>query len=265
MPDWRQLPIEMPPGWVLLAMLGGCLLLGVVLLLWGRILGRAYLGLCGAAVGVGVGGWLRAGVSRHPAAICVAGAAAIGILCMILARLVWGLLAGMLFGAATFAFLAAHYSPKVPEKMLPAFAPAAEIVQAYQEAGQAFLVKWMEILWNQSSVVLAGGLFLSVGIPLLICLIRPRLGTIFMTSLIGAAKIVFAAILVVALLLRSWLPNVQRVWYVPGAVAGVLLVFGMVFQYVRAFAAEKAGKDREAEPPPKKGRSEAAASTEKGR
>jgi len=262
MPDWQQWPIQMPSAWVLLAVLSGSLLLGALLLLWGRVLGRAYLGLCGAAIGIGVGGWLLPRVSLHPGALLAAGAVTLGILCMILARFVWGLLAGMLFGAATFAFLAVHYSPKIPEKMRPAFTPPAEIVQAYQEAGQAFLVKWMEILWNQASVPLAGALFLSVGVPLLICLIRPRLGTIFMTSLIGAAKIVFAAILVVALLQRSWLPKVQRVWYVPGTVAGVLLVFGMVFQYARAFAAEKAGKDREAEPPPKKGRSQAAGPTE---
>ena len=245
------IPALWPGSWptlaVPLAALGG----GLALLLWGRILHRAALALVGAAVGLALGGGLAAAISVEPLLGRMVGAVVLGLLGLVAARIVWALLAGGLTGAGAawvMAWLVAGDSPAVGDKV-----PVAQTAtdQAFAEW---FKTNWetafvcLGTVWEKHTAMVVLVLAPAVAVPLIICLIRPRLGRICMTSLLGAGAIVFALLFGASRIQPSlWQAALVHGLWLAGACA-VLTIAGLVFQYRGAWAVTAEEEDVEATP-----------------
>jgi len=86
---------------------------------------------------------------------------------------------------------------------------------------------------------------------MIVFLIRPRLGAVFVSALVGAAGAVAGVILMVGRLRPALWASAWTHWHVPAALAGLLALGGIALQYRAAFAADRARKRQEAEPPDK--------------
>jgi hypothetical protein len=257
-------PLEQLPPWALWSGAGGSVVVGAVLLLYGRVVGRAAMALAGAGAGYAAGTWAAPHVQLPPVAVQASAAAAGGILCLLAARLLWALLAAALFGGVAAALVVARFlnQPAAPANKALRFDPNVAGLAAYGQEAQRFAGQTVKTTWDHTATAMLVGLLLGAGVPLLVCLVRPRLGKIFMTALLAALLIVGGGA-TAACLAAPALPEVLRAhWYAPAGAAGGLLLFGLIWQYRAAFAADRSAKGREAEPR-KKGKSKGAAAAEK--
>ena len=222
----------------------GALIGGAVLLLWGGRIHRFALALGGLVGGFFLGEFVapHCGVAVLPGQII--GALVLGVFGFLAARLVWAWLAAALGLTVTTLSLIGRYAP--------AERPAAE---ATVEAAQAWL-QWLKATWGAARSALSTGweqeimvllpvLIFAVAIPMLVFLIRPVLGRILMTSLVGAAAVVFAAVLGAAQVNRGYWDRAVAAPLLLAAAVAVLMVGGLAFQYVRVASAEREKAERE--------------------
>ena len=235
--------IATPWVWVLVA---AALIGGTVLLLWGGKIHRVALAVAGLTGGAFLGRFvaLRYGQAVLPGQII--GALVLGLFGFIAARIVWAWLAAALGFAATTLTLIGRYAPD--ER------PAAE---ATVEAAQAW-IQWIKATWEaarsalstgwqQETIVLLPVLIFAVAVPMLLFLIRPVLGRILMTSLVGAAAMVLAAMLAAAQIEPRYWDRAMSAPLILAAVVAVLMVGDLTFQYIRVTAAEREKAEREHE------------------
>jgi hypothetical protein len=282
------LNISPPPlawGAIEYAVIAGAVVVGLLLMLWGRALGRVILGVAAAAAGVLLAAPLLAQVDAvksmgldiniiRAAAGLVAGAAA-----MIAARLVWGAAGGAFFGLIAVGLLLAFAWPAAQSTAAPAAArasapaatehsvraalehadasagsPAAApaptlgawSLDLLQSAWQAFLARW-----NDKALYIVLALVLPVGVPIFVGMIRPRFGVIFMTSLLGATLLTLGVLaLAVEFHPAVWDAANSHI-YVPLAVAVLGFAIAMAYQYRSAKAAAAQAKKSASPPAPK--------------
>ena len=236
--------IPLPPdlglsGPVLPAIAAASIVVGAVLLLWGRRVDRCLLAMIGAGAAVVLAGPLARWAGIPLLALQISAAVTLAILCFILTRLAWVLLAAGTSAMVAAWLICGHVLTRFPEGG-PTFATGAADGQGYYLALGHFALACIEFAWGRAPVLLAVAGGLAVGAPLLICLARPRLARIFMTSLIGACGVVAGAGAVVALSHPTWAPAVRRSWLALSIIAGVLTVLGLLYQYRGALAAGRA-------------------------
>ena len=249
------------PSWAPLTVAGGSLLLAALMLLWGWRIDRCVFALAGAGAGLALAGPLARWTAMPLPAAQISAPITLAILGFIFARLFWALLAAGSFGAAAVWFVTRHLLAGTPRGG-PTFPEYADNLQAYCQAMSTFALDCIAFAWDRAPGLLLLSAGIATGLPLLICLVRPRLGRIFMSSLIGAGGVVLAGAALAALLAPSWRPVIWKPWLLPVAVGGALMLLGLGNQYRAAFAADRAEKGREAEPP-KKSKSQPPDSAEK--
>ncbi len=205
---------------------------GLVLLLWGRRVGRVLLMLAGAVAGVFLGSYVAPMLGVNTLAVQAAGAVSIALLCFVLARLIWAAVAAAICLFAAGYILILHFLFD-PRQLVTELLPGRTVAQ-YTNEVVLYVRPAIEKLWGQNAAVLllAGGL--AITIPIVLMLVRPRLLTILTTSLLGTAALVGSLATLTAWGVPSWRAPMQEYWYVVGGVAAAVCLTGMVVQYLHA-------------------------------
>jgi hypothetical protein len=229
------------------ALSAGGVALGAAMLLWGRILSRPFLALVGVATAIAFAGSLSQQFSVTPLVAATVAAVAFAAVGAVTARILWALAAGAVFGAAAILAMLAHMTA-------PAAATAAQPTSA---PGHAPFVAWLADCWNYCGAALGEAwkdrsatvlwtLCLGGGGPLTVALLLPRLGKIFMTSLLGAVCVVGGVLLAVVKIQESLWPATWWGYALPLTAVAVLLMFGIVYQFCGAILEERAKQDKKA-------------------
>jgi hypothetical protein len=249
---------QFPPDVAPLIIYGSCAaaaVVALVLLLWGRTLGRVVLALAAAGVGVLMGAPV-AGLLDAPKMVMPC-QVALGLtscaLALVLARVVWALVAAGIFEALATALIIWHYLGTM-EKGAPDFKlPAGADAVAWLAALGKFSLDGFEAVREANFgtlmiITVPAGL-----LPLLISLIRPKGAAIFSSALLGGV-LMTAALWLAAIQIRPSLwPEDWWRFLIPAGVAAVLAVIGWVYQTHGHLAAlREAAKKREEASPPKK-------------
>ncbi len=233
---------------VAFAVAGGCLAVGVLILLWGRHLGRAYLCLAGVVMGLMLAGPIAQRFELNLTLVRVAGAVVLALVGLILARLIWAALVAVLFAVPAEYIALARCFAEVAEDKRVLFGPADATFTGWMIELCKFFPGGFWWLWQNNLGILMAVVCPAILFPFVIALIRDRLGRILMTSLLGGTMIVLAPVLAASQLRPSIWGGAWTHWYAPLGPAAVLMVVGLVLQYRRAIRDDKMNKDREAEP-----------------
>lgn len=239
------------PQWsdpVAFGLAASSLAVGVLILLWGRYLARALLCAIGIITALLLAGPVARRFELNLLLVRLVGAVVMAVGGLILARLVWAALVGMLFGIPAECLVLGRCLQEIAKDKQPVF-DAAEPTFTFWALGICkFFLSGFRALWGGDLGILLAVVCPALVLPLVITLIRDRLGRIFMTSLLGGGAIVLGPIIAVAQLRQSMWGGIWRHWYVPLVLAGGLMVTGLIVQYRGAIRGDRANKDREAEP-----------------
>jgi hypothetical protein len=245
MPTYYPPPVPELETAVAAAAAGSALLLGVLMLLWGRRLHRGFLALCGAGAGFALGHWGGRPLGMNPALSGLVAAVTVGILAPILARVVWALALGAIVAAAGAIVAVFLYLPTVATQPTATTIPASDIV-AYADGWGRFAWDGVIALWQGSPAVVVGAgaaglLFLAAGLFL------PRATVVLMSALVGTLLLAGAAAVAGARFAPAWWTEAWGRPALSGAVAGGVLLVGAVWQTVGALRARRRKARREAE------------------
>ncbi len=239
-------PLQLPSttAWGLAGLL---VILGALLLLWGRVLSRPFLSALGAAAGTLLAGALARQFGLPVVAADVVAILGLAILGAVAARILWALAGGAFFGLLALGVLMSRTLESLPATSQPAFdEKAAADIQGWLLACKQFFSDGAGTLWANNSATVLWTICLGGGVPLVVLLLLPRLGKIFMTALIGAVGIVGGLMLAVSRLDGSAWPATWSGYVLQAGGCGVLLIFSLVFQYCGDVAAQKAEKEKKA-------------------
>lgn len=211
----------------------GAGLVGLTLLLWGRILHRAVLVLIAFPIGMGLGAILaeRLGLSVWLGVFSVA--VTLTILVIVLARVVWALLAGLWL--AVFA------------AFLTGWLMLGDLTPASQPGWDPTMESLARSAWAVGSLAMVAA-FVGAGVAgLILGLFLPRATVIAVTSMLGASILSNTAVLFTGL----WAPNLiarmaANQWLTTGIFAGVLLL-GILYQSIREVRAKRAEAQAQAD------------------
>ncbi len=227
---------------------GAAALIGVALLVWGRLAHRGFLVLLAAGLGLLAGRWAAGVIHVHVLLAELVVAVSFGLLAVVLARLVWAILLGGVGAVVAAGVVALH---RLPADAAPATRQAATAdFGAYLETLTEALHEWAVSAWAADGVTLTVAACLA-GMALLVagfCL--PRVAAVFMSCLVGTLLLAGASALVAAQVREAWW---TAAWQNPrpcAAAAGGVMLLGMLVQAVGAVRAGKAKKPP-AEPKPK--------------
>ncbi|MFB3892469.1 MAG: hypothetical protein ACE15C_10660 [Phycisphaerae bacterium] len=253
-PPMPQMPQEVS-GFILYGACAGAAVVALVLLLWGRTLGRVVLALAAAGAGVMLGGPLAVLLKAPP----MVGQVALGItacaLGLVLARPIWALFAAGLFESLALALIVSHYLGVYEAKNVPEF-KLPEDVNTFVAWLAAFGTFSLEAFDKVREANLGTLMIITVPaglLPLLIALMRPKTAAIFSSSILGGV-LMTAALWLAAINVRPSLwPEDWWRFLIPTGVAVVLAIIGWVYQGHGELAAQReAAKKREEATPPKK-------------
>lgn len=235
---------------------GGATLLGLVLLLWGRTLGRTFLVLVGAGIGYLAGEPLANLLNAPPLLGQIAAGLTLAVIFLLAARLIWALSISSLFEAIATIALVLHFLPVLGDIKGIRFAAAASFVEwaasLYQFCFQGFVAVMQGRIGTVMLIVVPAGL-----LPLILALAKPRLGVIVLTGLLGGT-LTTAALWALAVRIRPMLwPDTWLYFLIPAGVAMVMTLIGWIYQgsgelaKAKAKAEEKKKADESAKPPKK--------------
>ncbi len=229
---------------------GAAVLVGLLMVLWGRKLGRAFMVVIGAGGGFLLAPLLIARLNVPENAVRFVAVFALAILALVAARLVWALLAGaggLLIGAAGVCYRAGDL---VLQHRPVEFGPTDTFLQWLDSLGR-YLGQWVQGL----SQVLPPALYVFVGacvaVTFLLVLVWPRMGGVLMTALTGAVLAVAGGLLVSGRLSAELWTKAWTAPLVPAGVLGALALAGWIVQgrsEIKKARAAKAEEDEEAEP-----------------
>ena len=251
------MPTTIPSDWSTLGttwLVGGIVaagLVGLVMLLWGRLFHRALLVLAAAGLGLLLGGRFSPQIAVSAWLAQLVGAVTLGVLALVLARLVWSILAGLHVGAIAVVVVAVWVLGVSVAATQPAVqADPAACLRAVEQDARAV---WADHALTVNLTAILAGLS-----GLVAAFLLPRVTVICMTSLIGTALLLTAGGLAVA----SWFPALlagssPSSRYVPGGLAGGVLLLGLLFQAVGELRARRRASARADEREPKRASSPA--------
>ncbi len=230
----------------------GAVSFGAILLMWGRLLHRAIVILIGSGTGLLLGGIVVARLNVDARLVYFALAAVGGLAGLVGARIFWALLAGCVFAVVPAAILLGEF-------LLLGGGASTKVLDAIKDAQD--LPAWLEAIGSAGFLCLKHfadknpTALLVVGVPfviaILIAMLRPRLGAIFMTALLGGLALTAGAAIVTVKIRPSLWPTGWRYWQVPVAAAGFAALVGLIFQYRGAIRSDRKHKREGAEPPDK--------------
>lgn len=260
------------PGWgvsapVVYGLAAGLIVIGGCMLIWGRIVHRAFLALAGAGVGLLIGAPIAAWLSLPPRIVQGVAAFVLAALSAVLARLVWALLLTLLLaGIATGVIVNMHWPELVEKEGPPPQVQEGQDPETFREATSDYYKGLCKSFWKDRHLLLVTVVSPVALTALILAVVLARFTQIGLTSLLGASWIVQGALLIGLTAFRfeaTVTDSLARYRYVLLAITGVLTAAGMVLQYRGALAAEKTEEDEEEASPVKKRQSNRAAKEEK--
>ena len=242
--------------------LAGMIVFGAVLLLFGRLIGRFYLVLIGAGIGLAIAGPIAQRTWLDPTAAKVIIPILLAATGLLLSPAIWSILAGGVFATAGFCVTVWRHSPDFGEHLR--LAAGGNFIAAINPLTDAIGAVWASHRGEVLVVTVAVGIA-----PVVVGLIRPMAATILMTSLLGAVQIMVGTMLMLAaaLVTKPTAMAPQRAQLVVAMTAG-LMILGIVFQWRRealddAELAELQLDEEQEAPKEKKGKTQTAKLTEK--
>ena len=240
-------PLPQYPDSLALGVAGPSVVVGVLLLLWGRSIHRALL--CGVGMIAGlvlaVPAAERFGINLTAARLT--GAIVLGLLGLIMARPVWAGLAAVLFGSLAECVLLWRYVCEFSQESRPVFETASTTFTGWVLGAVQYHLHWTWMMWQYKPALVLGVVCPAVLLPLVISIIRDRMVRIVMTSLLGGGGAVFGTIFAIVQLQQSFWPVIWTHWYVPCAIVIGLGITGIVLQYRGALREDKQMQDRQDE------------------
>lgn len=230
---------------------GAAFLVGLLLVLWGRKLHRPFLVLVGAGAGFLVAPLLTAqlGMAQHENAVRFVAVFALAILGLVLARVLWALLAGALGTLAAAAGISYRMASLVLEHRPADFQWPAQGLEEWASSVCQYFAAWIAALVQVLPPMMFVFAAACVAVPLLIVLVWPRLGVIVMTSLVGAGLAVAGVCLAGVQARADLWATLGGHWPVLAAAAGVLMLLGWVVQGRSALKQAKARREQESQEP----------------
>ncbi|MDP6636386.1 MAG: hypothetical protein QGG42_15910 [Phycisphaerae bacterium] len=222
------------------------IIIGLMLVGWGRFWSRMLVGLAGVGLGF-LSGDLLVDVMKVDVWVARSAAGSIfGVLGFIAAPFFWALSAGALCSATAGGLLAHYFLSSMPGAVPTAEAPAGGVTLAHWAesvwvyAGQISRKMWIEQGAVMALVMAPVGL-----IPLMLGLWKQRFITIVMTSLIGAVTVMCGAIIAMVQSDSTRWPKAWSGVMIPLFIIAGLWVCGVAVQYAFALAAARKKKARE--------------------
>ena len=229
---------------------GACLLLGAVLVVWGRKAARVVLMLVGA--GAGVGGALTVLPHipyKNAWVVGAAGGFTGAVVVFLVARLIWALVlagTGFLAGAGGVIWLVGDAVDHAPTWSEYTWTNGLELCRCVVE----YAWRWLSATWAYSPVALV----LAAGLPALAAIVLAvwvrEVMLIVVTGVVGALAMVCGAGVLAWLIRPEWAGNWLERVHVPLAAAGVLALGGIVVQVHALLRQRRREESRRREPPP---------------
>jgi hypothetical protein len=231
----------------------GCVVVSILLLIWGRVLGRWLLAAAAAAAGALCGPLLAAEMSTPALPTRIALAAVAAVLAAVLARAVWAVwISGLASAAAGVTLLSAYTRGAATGPIFPA---GASSLEGYLRDWGVYLEEVAVFLWDQDRWVVLAVFAAAVLVPLAICLWRARLGVILATALLGAIGLIAGGSAGLALAVPGWEGPLWSARLYLAVAAAAAAVASLVYQ---GFAESRSGKEPREAPPRKARRRKAA-------
>ena len=255
------------------------LVLGLVLLLAGRIVDRAVLALAGASLGAALAGPLATAWAVNWMLLSIPSAVLLAVVFVLSGRVLWALTAAGLLACMGSLVVAVAYWPVLeptlsqelaieqpanqqaanqqaqPAQPTSAGATTQPSMQDWARQAGHLAQRTMANLWKHEPAMMIWTLCLAGGGPLTISVLLPRLARIVMTSFLGSLTCVSGSVLLLSALRPQAWPTrwaLVAIWLM---LAVVLMVAGIIHQYYRAMSAAVPAKAPAAppKPPPKTG------------
>jgi len=219
------------------------IIIGLMLVGWGRLWSRPTIGLIGVGAGFLCGDLLSDSVKVDTGIARAAVGSILGVLGFVAAPFMWAFLAGSLCASVAGGFLAVNFVAEVGLKVDPpagGFTPELWAEWFAVFAGDVSADMWQERAATMLLVMAPLGL-----IPTMIGLWKPRFITIVMTSLTGAIVVVSGSVVALVQADPTRWPKAWSGLLIPLGIAGGLWVCGMAVQYSFALAAVRKKKAKE--------------------
>ncbi|MDP6545215.1 MAG: hypothetical protein QGH60_14610 [Phycisphaerae bacterium] len=219
------------------------IVLGLLLLGWGRLWSRPTVGVIGVGAGFLCGGLLADGMKVDSGVAKAAVGSILGVLGFVAAPFMWAFLAGSLCSLVAGGFMAESFLAEVGFKV---DAPPGGFTPE----------SWMEMLsvcsrdvsfdmWQQQATTMVLVMAPAGLIPTMIGLWKPRFITIVMTSLTGAIMVVGGSSLALVQSDPTHWPTEWPRLLIPLCIIGGLWVAGMAVQCSFAMAGARKKKAKE--------------------
>ena len=222
------------------------IIIGLMLLGWGRLWSRTTVGLIGVGAGLLCGDLLSDSLKVDPGVAKAAVGSISGVLGFVAAPFIWAGLAGCLCSLVAGGFMADSFLASLSGKVPPVVEPAGGVTLAHwAESLTVYIGDVNAEMWREQAITMMLVLAPVGLIPTMIGLWKPRFITIVMTSLTGAIVVVSgAAIALVQSDPTRW-PTAWSGVLIPLYTIGALWVCGIAVQYGFAMAATRKKKAKD--------------------
>jgi len=204
----------------------GAGLVGLALLLWGRVVHRAVLVLIAFPMGMGLGAILAERIELSIWLGALTGAVTLTILVIVLARVVWALLAGLWLAALAAA--------------IAGVLCLGDITPATQPVWNTTCQSLAQSAWGAGNLAItAAGVGAGVA-GLILGLFLPRATVIAVTSMLGASLLSGAALRLTGLWAPSFLARILASPLLTMGVGAGVLLLGVIYQSIGEVRADRA-------------------------
>ncbi len=222
-----------------------CVVLGVLILLWGRVVGRGLLCAAGIFGGLVIAGPAAARLGVNALMVRIVAGFLVGLLALVSARAIWALLTGASFGLIAQGIVLFRILGGIPADQRPVFESADATFNGWALGLGQFTLSSLAALWSYDSTLVLATIVPAVAAPFALALLRDRIARIFVTSLLGAAGVVFAPLVALSQRRPSLWEALWTHWYVPVGIAVLLMAVGLVCQFRGAIRADRHQDDQE--------------------
>ena len=225
---------------------GSAIIIGLMMVGWGRFWSRPLVALAGVGIGL-LCGDLLAEVMKVDVAIARAAVAAIlGVLGFVAAPFFWAFFAGALCSSVAGTAMALNFLAGLPEGTLEATPPEGGYTLAvWGEWLGVFSSDISSAMWERQASIMVLVIAPAGLIPVLIGLWRQRLATILMTSFVGAIAVAGGAVIAITQSDSTRWPAGWSGAAIPLCVIGGLWICGVAVQYAFVMSAARKKKAKE--------------------
>ncbi len=219
-----------------------CLFAGGTLLMLGRHYGRAMLCVVGMLAGLWIGGLLGDHIPLAPWLARLLAAVALGAIGLTLARFVWAIMAGFVFGSIATWILLGTYLPSIAAASQPVFGEVGMSFVDWLGGAVEYGFDGLVAIWPGNQLLICLTVLPAAVVPIAVSSAHARLGKVLMSAIAGAMFVFAGSVLGLG---RMSYPAWDWCWthlYVLAVPAGLLAMGGTYWQFHHAIKADRAEK-----------------------